>query len=238
MPKKEKIIALASFIGVGLFVIGSVFYIYNKNINLQEKYNADNLNFKDTQLGLLSEQPDDFTVGSSDPLVRLVVYTDTDCPFCARYEPRLQQLLRNRPDDISITYRNINLLRYPTSRFEQQVLECVGKLTDSYTYVEFQSKYLLNRPSNENDSNYVDLINAASLFTERQLKTTADIRNCVEDQGTTDQLKRKQKIGRLLGVGGTPTTFLVSKDGGTKTITGSRTYEDLIQDIKNFETNF
>ncbi len=48
--------------------------------------------------------------GAKKPLVTLVVFTDFECPFCARAADRIHELLRRHPKDIAVVHKN-----YPIS---------------------------------------------------------------------------------------------------------------------------
>jgi len=79
-------------------------------------------------------------VGAENPTLRMVIYTDTDCPFCKRYESVLDQLLERHGDQVSVTYRNFDLPIHKYVRLEHHALECVGMLADSKTYRAFQNE--------------------------------------------------------------------------------------------------
>jgi protein-disulfide isomerase len=235
MPtNNQKIKAIASLVFLVLIVSGGLFYIYYQNVSLQQKYNADNLNFKDRQLSLLSEQPEDFTLGSKDPKVRLVVYTDTDCQFCERYEPDLIKTLMLH-EDISITYRNFNLPIYPYSRFEHQTLECIGILTNPVNYQKFQNEQLFNHKASKDADIYRANLETAELYLTPYGETIEDLQACIDDPKTTERLHRKKEIGLLLGVTSTPTTFAIKRDGEIKKLVGSYSYKNLMYNLRILE---
>ena len=44
--------------------------------------------------------------GAAEPLATIVMFSDYQCPFCARGEPTIARLLREHPDEVRIVFRN------------------------------------------------------------------------------------------------------------------------------------
>ena len=58
-------------------------------------------------------EPNDPARGGAEPLVTIVAYSDYECPFCARIEPTLDELLERYGDDLRLIHRH-NPLDYHT----------------------------------------------------------------------------------------------------------------------------
>ncbi len=69
----------------------------------------------------------DQTKGASDPAVKLVEYSDFQCPACQSYYPMLKQLLQEFPSDLSVTYRHFPLRTHTNARQAARAAEAAGK---------------------------------------------------------------------------------------------------------------
>ncbi|MBK7775115.1 MAG: thioredoxin domain-containing protein [Sandaracinaceae bacterium] len=59
-----------------------------------------------------AEQP---SQGPADALVTMVVFSDFQCPFCARLNPTIEQLMRAYPTQLRVVWRNLPLAFHPNA---------------------------------------------------------------------------------------------------------------------------
>ena len=57
----------------------------------------------------------DHTIGPKNAKVTVVEYSDFQCPFCSRFEPSVQQMLKEYKDKIQFSYRHFPLC-HPSER--------------------------------------------------------------------------------------------------------------------------
>lgn len=66
-------------------------------------------------------------MGRSDAPVRIVEFSDFQCPFCAKAQPVLDAVRRRHPDRISVLYRHFPLDQiHPYARPAAAAAECAG----------------------------------------------------------------------------------------------------------------
>jgi len=186
-------------------VLGSTTYITIYNRSLSEQYQFESEEYATKRASLMISTPEDITLKATNEHIHLIIYVDTDCEFCRRYEEDLDKILEVYGDVVSITYRNFDLPIYPHSRIELLALECVGTMTDARAYRRAQ-KALLNKEYNgENYETEVMKLMTTILpeISETKLQT------CIQATSTSQQLRKKEAGGQLLGVNYTPTTFFV-----------------------------
>jgi protein-disulfide isomerase len=53
--------------------------------------------------------------GADKPAITLVVFTDFECPFCAKAADKLNDLLRAYPEHLALVFKNYPLGRHPTA---------------------------------------------------------------------------------------------------------------------------
>lgn len=216
------------FILVAVVVI-SVGYTISRSGSIQEFYAAEVAERTNLELSLLAETTEDFTVGATDPTIRLVIYTDTDCPFCARFEPILDSFLQTYPDKAAITYRHYKLPIYPNSRFEHIALECVGILQGAEGYRNFQNEVLFQNSLEGVDDKKDAVFNLAAEWVGEA--NHAALQTCIESDTTTDRIDKKVNSGRVLGATMTPTWFVLGPNGEYRMHRGQVDYDRLIEVI-------
>ncbi|HET6583211.1 MAG TPA: thioredoxin domain-containing protein, partial [Nannocystaceae bacterium] len=55
-------------------------------------------------------------LGPENALVTIIVFSDFQCPFCARVQPTLAELRKQHPDDLRIVFRHMPLTMHPHAR--------------------------------------------------------------------------------------------------------------------------
>ena len=61
-------------------------------------------------------RPDDPSLGPAKAMVTLIEFADLQCPFCARYQPVLKQLLAAYPKDLRLVFKHNPLAFHPQAR--------------------------------------------------------------------------------------------------------------------------
>lgn len=225
---KKSFLPAVLLVLVVLVLISVVFY---QRDNIASLYIAEVEKRQQLENDLLAIAEADFTVGASSPRVRLLVYTDGDCQYCRKFEPRFERLLSTYPEDIAITYRHFKLATFPNSRYEHIALECVGILTDAVTYRQFQNQVIFeNQFVNEGD-----YLESATKLAEDFMPASrvGEVRACMENPATLERISRKVNSGNVLGVQQTPTFYLIDGDRHQKYV-GSMEYDLLLSVINEF----
>jgi protein-disulfide isomerase len=55
-------------------------------------------------------------LGPKNALVTIIVFSDFQCPFCARVQPALDELRKRHPDDVRLVFRHMPLAMHPLAR--------------------------------------------------------------------------------------------------------------------------
>ncbi len=138
--------------------------------------------------------------GKKDARVTVVLFSDYQCPYCAKLEPTLNQVLAAYPNDVKLVFKD-----FPLS-FHQHAKNCAkaaraageqGKFWEMHDLI-FENNIQLN------DNLYKEL--AAKLKLD-EAKFLADFNSNKYD----NLIQQDIMLGQNVGIGGTPTLFLNGK---------------------------
>lgn len=170
--------------------------------------------------------------GNPDAPIKLVEYSDYECPFCNRFHPTMQQVMEQYGDQVAWVYRHFPLTSlHPQAQISAEAAECVAKLSDNDTFWAY-SDILFEEAS-------VDGGNALTRDKLLQYATqvgvnSADVDSCLTNGETKDLVSEDAKGGSAAGVNGTPATILVTSDGQYEMISGAQPFEQVSSVIDQY----
>ena len=126
-------------------------------------------------------------IGSSNPLVTIVEFSDFQCPFCAAVQPTVKQILQEYAGAVKLVFKHLPLDVHRNARSAARAAYCAGRQERFWQFQDalFASKNLsfelynqtaqslgLNLETFQSCFNSVDSINAvtADIETARRLK--------------------------------------------------------------------
>ena len=165
-----------------------------------------------------------YLLGSADAAVKIVEYSDYECPFCGRFhEDAFPQIKEKYIDTglVSFEFKDFPLPSHVNAQPAAQASYCAGELGGEDTYwamsqTLFQNQDNLNKKSL---SKY-----AADLGLD-----VSEFEQCVDERKYTDVIKNNMQEGIRAGVSGTPSVFI-----NDVMISGAQpfnVYEDIIEDM-------
>ncbi len=163
--------------------------------------------------------------GSSNAKLTLVEYSDLECPFCKRFHPTMQDLLKTYGDKIRLVYRHYPLAFHANAQKEAEASECVADLGGNDKFWEYIDK-MFERTTANGTGFALDKL--GPLAAEVGVDQT-QFQSCL-DSGKYEKLVKDQLAeGSASGVSGTPSTFIVNSKGESQIIVGA-------QPIESFKT--
>jgi len=141
--------------------------------------------------------------GSANGKVTLIEYSDFECPYCARHETTMQQVLKDYPNDVRLVYRNFPLLSlHENAEKAAEAAECAG----------VQGKYWEMHDA-------IFAANTAGTMSVDQWKKvagdlkldTAKFDKCLDGGEMASRVSQDESEGMSAGVQGTPATFINGK---------------------------
>lgn len=156
---------------------------------------------------LYAEEGDKFGIanspykGNADALVTIVVFSEFQCPFCARVNPTLQQILDTFKDDVRIVFKNLPLDFHDRAEPAARAALAAG---EQGKFWEFHDLAFQNQRSLTDEN-----------FTAWATQLGLDVAKFQADYAS-DAIKQRvaadAAIASALGVRGTPNFFINGKN--------------------------
>ena len=159
--------------------------------------------------------------GNKNAKLTLVEYSDLECPFCKRFHPTMQELLKTYGDKIRWVYRHFPLSFHANAQKEAEATECVAELGGNDKFWEFTDKIFERTEANGTGFALDKLGPLASELGVNQ----AEFQTCL-DSGKYEKLVKDQiEDGSTGGVSGTPATFVIDSKGNSQIVVGAQPIE-------------
>lgn len=148
--------------------------------------------------------------GSASAPIKVVVYTDLECPACKYFHQQLK-LVEDKyvtSGKLAVVYRDFPLdALHPKARNEFLAAECVNSLGGNEKYWQFIDKIFEITPAN-NGLDPAKLDETAKSFGVDSKTFTA----CMSTKKFADKIQASVTEGEKLGVNGTPFFVIVTPD--------------------------
>jgi protein-disulfide isomerase len=143
--------------------------------------------------------------GRTDAPVTITLFSDFQCPFCARAaEGLIGDLLPQESGKVRILFRNFPLPMHAWARDAAQAAECARQQSESYFW-NFHDYFFQHQKELSPDTLRKSILaHAASLRGLQAPKLQA----CMDRRGTAAVVDQDIAVGKALGVTGTPTMFV------------------------------
>jgi protein-disulfide isomerase len=145
-------------------------------------------------------------IGNPNAPVKIVEFSDFECPFCAEAHSTLQEIRKRYGGQVAVVYRHFPLPRHPNAFRAALATECAAEQNafESYHNLLFQQRDSIGVTA------WDDLADRAGV------KDLGMFRQCMEEQRFRDRVLRDERAGKALGIRGTP-AFVVRE----RLLTGS-----------------
>lgn len=177
-------------------------------------------------VGGISRGKTAFVYGEKNAPVRIVEFSDLQCPFCARLHVTLEQVVARMGGQVSWEYRHFPLASHPRAMPAAEFAECVGKLKGSDTFFVYLSTLF----GNQNDLSDEYLLSEALSLGVSEEK----LRVCLTDTATKEQIAADQDLAIALGGQGTPFSLVLFPGGKYEVVRGALPEEYWISLIQNY----
>lgn len=135
--------------------------------------------------------------GLKNAPITIVEFSDFQCPFCAKAQTVLQQVLETYPHDVRLVYRHFPLKRHPQAKLAAEAAECAARQGRFWEYHDqlFADAQELNR----------DKLRALA---EGLRLDVESFDGCLDAGQTRKRVAEDVADAREAGVTGTPTFFI------------------------------
>lgn len=149
----------------------------------------------------------DHVTGRGD--ITIVSYSDFQCPYCKTFDATMQQIMKDYSGKIKWVYREFPLSFHNEAQNAAEAAECAGA---QGKFWEYAAKLFANQSSLGEDF-YKQTASDLGL-------NTTDFDSCRSSDKMLTVISDYQKGASTVGVRGTPSSFLISKDGTVQQIKG------------------
>lgn len=228
----------ASILLAGIFIAGAVVYSNGTNAPQQGVSAQGGLSSAGFASGSVENiQPitaDDHILGNPNAPVKLVEFSDTECPFCKSFHPTMHQLIEEfgESGQVAWVYRHFPLDQiHSKARKEAQALECAGELGGNTAFWAYTDRLFEIAPSNDN----LDLSLLPMIATEVGLDKT-QFESCISGDTRGGKyaahIEENYQDAIASGGGGTPYTVVIAPNGQKFPVSGAQPYSAVKQVVE------
>jgi protein-disulfide isomerase len=171
----------------------------------------------------------DWIKGNVNAPVKIVEYSDFECPFCKRHHETMKPLLEKYGDKVALVFR-----QFPLEQLHQKAMpvaiasECVGELGGDTAFWTFTDRYF--EVTLTNDRTDIDTV-IPKLAAESGVNI-AKFNECFESERTKPAVEADVADAVETGGRGTPWSILIGPDGKTYPINGAQPLSAIEQMIE------
>ena len=167
---------------------------------------------------------DDYVRGNPKARVKIVEYSDLECPFCKTFHYTLKQVISNYGNDVAWVFRHAPLDQlHSKARKEAEALECAGDLGGNDKFWEYMDRLMELTPSN----NGLDLAQLPQIAEYVGLnKSKFD--SCLASGKFSKKVQSQLDNAVKSGFQGTPFSILVVDDVPIAPISGALPFTETL----------
>ena len=169
--------------------------------------------------------------GNADAPVKIVEYSDMECPFCKRFHSTMQQVMDEygKNGQVAWIYRHFPLDSiHSNARPEAVASECANELGGSDSFWKYTDYFFELTPSN-NQTNITTVL--PQIAREIGLNETK-FNSCLTSKKYDKHIQDNLDNATATGGNGTPWSIMVAKNGKMYPLSGAQPYEAVKQLIE------
>lgn len=161
--------------------------------------------------------------GSIDAPVKIVEFSDLECPFCARFHPTLQQIVEEYNGQVAWIYRHFPLdTLHAKARKEAEATECAAELGGNDGFWAYLDRLFEVTPSNDR----LDLTLLPQIAEDVGLDR-AQFESCLARGTYAGHIEDDYQDAVASGGTGTPYTVVIAPNGKKFPVSGAQSFESI-----------
>ena len=213
----------ASIIIAGVIVAGAVFYTNRASTTNNNQQSTSRTNVSAEKIAAVSSA--DHILGNPDAPVKVVEYSDLECPYCKGFHSTMHQIIDNygRDGKVAWVYRHLPLAQlHPKAAHEAEASECAAELGGNEKFWAYIDKVFETTPSN----NGLDPALLPKIATDIGLNGP-DFEACLNSGRYAARIQNDLQRYLGLGIDATPYNFIIPRRGQGITLRGQASYSTL-----------
>lgn len=152
----------------------------------------------------------DHVLGNPDAPVKIIEFSDTECPFCQSLHPTLKKIMESygKNGQVAWVYRHFPIdSRHPKARKEAEATECANELGGNQKFWEYLNRLFEITPANNG-------LEPSKLFEIAQYVNLDKkaFEECLSSGKHAQRVQSDFEDGLNVGVSGTPYSVIVAGD--------------------------
>lgn len=216
-----------SILIAGVFIGGAIFFSGNNfqvpslgNIISQQEQDPSFDNSSPDNVRPVSSE--DHIMGDPNALVKIVEFSDVECPFCKRFHPTIQQVIDEygKSGQVAWIYRHFPLDQiHSKARKEAEATECANELGGNDAFWSYLDKLFEITPSNDG----LDLSLLPQIAEEIGLNRS-QFESCLNSGKYAQHIETDYQDALASGGTGTPYSVIIAPNGKTFPLSGAQPY--------------
>ena len=170
----------------------------------------------------------DHVRGNPNAPVTIVEFSDTECPFCKRFHPTIQQVVNEYDGQIAWVYRHFPLDQiHPKARKEAEATECANELGGNDKFWAYLDRLFEVTPSN-NNLDPAELPNIAEYVGLNR----SQFESCLDSGKYAQHIADDLADAINSGGQGTPYSVVIASNGKKFPLSGAQPYASVKQLIE------
>ncbi|MEK7067333.1 MAG: DsbA family protein [Patescibacteria group bacterium] len=165
----------------------------------------------------------DHILGNPDAPIKIVEFSDTECPFCKRFHPTMQTAIEEygKNGEVAWVYRHfpIDSLHPIKARKEAEATECANELGGNAKFWAYLDRLFEITPSN----NQLDLGQLPEIAVYVGLDR-ARFLQCLDSGKYAEHVADDLADGGNTGINGTPFSIVIAQNGKKFPLNGAQPY--------------
>ncbi len=216
----EKLSVPIAIVIAGLLIGGSLYY---SNIKVAQQPKSVELKTAAATDNMRAISAQDHILGNPNAPLKIVEYSDLECPFCKQFHTTLKQIMDIYGDSgkVAWVYRHFPIdSLHSKARKEAEATECANELGGPEKFWEFTDTiYAVTNSNNSLDPAQLPKIAG-------QIGLNVDAFNkCLTSGKYADKVEADYQDAVAVGGRGTPNSIIVSVDGTKTVIQGAQSLE-------------
>ncbi|MEK9175157.1 MAG: thioredoxin domain-containing protein [Patescibacteria group bacterium] len=211
----------------GVIVAGSVMYAsinYKNGLTASVNNPANNAVAVNAQNGVPST-PEDHVFGNPNAPIKIVEYSDLECPFCKMFHQTMAQIMEEygKTNKVAWIYRHFPLDQlHSKARNEARATECAWEQGGNDAFWKFVDKIFEITPSNDG----LDPAELPQIAQTIGIDKTKFI-SCLSSDRNDARITQNEKDGLSSGAQGTPFSIIFTAKGKQLIVNGAQPYENV-----------
>jgi protein-disulfide isomerase len=214
--KKRDYVLPASILIAALLVSISLVYNAGKRADTTPSGDAANADANaavggaDTTVRISPVTAEDHILGDANAPVKIVEYSDLECPYCKRFHYTLQQAVAAYNGKVAWVYRHSPIDElHPKARKEAEATECAAEQGGNEAFWKYMDRMMELTPSN----NGLDPAKLPTIATDVGLDAAA-FQTCLSSGKFASKVEAQRLDAVAAGGGGTPYSVVVNVSSG------------------------